>query len=313
MRRWTKQLRVLKSVLGALGGSLVGIGAIANPSPAAPSSPPALPPTARYARGEAVDLALIIAEWRQRFPQIPVFTCVCQGASCDHRERWPFRQFGQAQSTVTLGPFNAAYAESQGFGCYDIASGLRPEDAAAGGGNQATTQVEVLPGGRQLRLQANGTAQTVSIDNWNVNLLQALDCSGPALVDEQVLTPQRIIGQPAVDAQTGQVAVSVLLTDCFETQQSAVFVLDPQAGGYAIYRLQVPGPQALPNEFSTYPLSSPTGLIYWDGQLLVRHGDASGTESLLVFGPGSTPAGSYSGCIDLRQGESPTLCPDLFP
>jgi hypothetical protein len=265
-------------------------------------------PTARYARGENVDLALIIREWKQKHPGIPVFACVCNQAICDATARWPFRNFSQYQFTVALGSFNADYNQSLGFNCFDIQTGQAP-NAPDPGEPDPSPQVEVLDEGRQLRGQWFGSTQEIDITDWNVNVLDALDCSGPEIVDQREFNGQRVVGEPAINPETGNIAVGVLLTECVETQQTAIFVIDPQPGGYALYRVQVPGDRPLPNEFSTFPLSSLAGLQYWDRYLQVRHGDASGSEALLVFEPANTPAGEFGGCIELQQIEGRGLCP----
>ncbi len=87
---------------------------------------PAQVPTARYASGEAVDLALIIEEWRDRFPQTPIYACACLEATCDNSAIWPFRKFTRYQPFVALGPANAATNERTGFNCFDIETGENP-------------------------------------------------------------------------------------------------------------------------------------------------------------------------------------------
>ena len=152
----------------------------------------------------------------------------------------------------------------------------------------------------------SGTSDVITVanSNWNLNVLDALDCESLSLVDEKVLEAQRVVGQPAVDATTGNVAIPVLLESCVETDQSAVFVLDPnEGGGYALYRSQLTGEQTLPNEFSTYAFSSITGVQYWDGYLMVRQANAAGAETIAFFLPGESPAGEYGGCGVVRGGE----------
>ncbi|MEM6449552.1 MAG: hypothetical protein AAF703_04465 [Cyanobacteria bacterium P01_D01_bin.105] len=174
-------------------------------------------------------------------------------------------------------------------------------------------QATVVDNGAAIRLDwPSGTSDVVTVanSNWNLNVLDALDCESIRLVDEKVLEAQRVVGLPAVDSTTGNVAVPVLLDSCVETDQSAVFVLDPnEGGGYALYRSQLPGDRTFPNEFSTYAFSSITGVQYWDGYLLVRQTNAAGAEVISIFLPGNTPAGEYGGCGVVRAGEGAnTLC-----
>jgi hypothetical protein len=285
-------------------------------------------PTARYARGETVDLALIITEWNGKHPDIPVFSCVCLQPRCDLTASWPFRSFSDYQLTVMLGPFNAADTETQGFNCYDIESGRsprsfistepsddstaspnRPDDVTPSGDPEGLAQVDVLENGTHLRGFWMGRTLDIDVRDWTINVLDGIDCETLTVVDEQRMTARRVVGEPAIDPFTEAIAVAVELDYCALTTQSAVFVVDPQPGGYALYRVQVPGDRPLPNEFSSYPLSSMSGVQYWGGNLLIRHLDASGTEALLTFTPGNTPAGDYAGCVNLITGERPSLCP----
>jgi len=271
-------------------------------------------PTARYAQGEAVDLALIIEEWKQKHPEIPVFACVCDQSRCDHTPRWPFREFNRYQFTVALGPFNANYSESRGFNCFDIQTGQAPDTQTDRGADEANTvqlpTVAVRNQGQQLYINHRGQETTVDVTSWTLELFQALDCSGPGIVPQKQVTAQRVIAAPVIDPATGNIAVPVLLEECVETQQSAIFVVDPQGGAYGLYRVQLPGERALPHEFASYPFASISGVHYWDSTLFVRQGDAAGNRALLVFEPGRTPAGTYAGCLLLEAIEGAgRLCP----
>lgn len=100
--------------------------AYAQPSNASNAINPEQVPTARYGRGEAVDLALIIDEWRDRYPSLPVFTCTCNAATCGDISIWPFREYERYEPFVALGAFNAATNEANGFNCFDMETGIRP-------------------------------------------------------------------------------------------------------------------------------------------------------------------------------------------
>ena len=91
-----------------------------------PARDPEQVPTARYGRGEDVDLSLIVEEWRDRYPAIPVSTCRCTAETCGDESAWPFRTFTLYQSFLALGEFNAAKNEDTGFNCFDIETGERP-------------------------------------------------------------------------------------------------------------------------------------------------------------------------------------------
>lgn len=281
-------------------------------------------PTARYASGESVDLALIIQEWQGKHPDIPVFACVCAQPSCNLTAAWPFRRFNEYQFTVMLGPFNAMSTENQGFNCHDTVSGRSPSRVLAGdisdptepgmditppGDPEGLAQIEVQQNGTHLRGRWRDSTVDIDVRDWNINLIDGVDCSTLTIADEQVMNAHRVVGEPSIDLYTEQIAVAVELDYCALTTQSAVFIIDPQPGGYALYRAQVPGDRPLPDEFSSYPLSSVADVDYWGGNLMVRQFDASGTEALVVFTPGDTPAGDYAGCVTLAVGESPSLCP----
>lgn len=120
---------VAKTALGLLGGLsfvvLPTVNALSQSAVAQTDSPV---PTARYAQGEDVDLAEIVAEWRGHYEDVPVYQCVCVEGICSQTEQWPYREFDRYQLSVALGPTNAKVTESVGFNCFDIADGSRPSD-----------------------------------------------------------------------------------------------------------------------------------------------------------------------------------------
>lgn len=152
----------------------------------------------------------------------------------------------------------------------------------------------------------SGASNVIAVtgSNWNINVLDALDCDRLNTSEQKMMEAQRVVGPPAVDGRTGHVAVPVLLSSCVETDQSAVFILDPsEGGGYSLYRAQLGGDRTLPNEFSSYPFNTILGSIYWDGDLYVRQGTASSAEAVMVFRSGQTPAGEYAGCAVVTAAE----------
>ncbi|MEL6471850.1 MAG: hypothetical protein AAFQ74_19150 [Cyanobacteria bacterium J06623_4] len=98
----------------------------AQPARLNPARDPNQVPSARYARGEEVDLSLIVEEWRDRYPATPIFACTCSAQSCGDAEIWPFRTFTLYQPFIALGEFNAANNEENGFNCFDMETGARP-------------------------------------------------------------------------------------------------------------------------------------------------------------------------------------------
>ncbi len=171
---------------------------------------------------------------------------------------------------------------------------------------------QIVENGTKLRINYGRKTQTIKASSLSIRVLDALNCEQVKVSPQQRLSGQLFVkGAISFNRETGNLAVGVLLQECLETQVSAVFVLQPQKtwASYAIYRVQVPGKRPLPNEFSSYPFSSITNLGYFGEKLLVEHGDASGTQAMLVFNPSRTPAGKYTGCIVTNQGEGTRLCP----
>jgi hypothetical protein len=171
-----------------------------------------------------------------------------------------------------------------------------------------------LANNTQLELEWSGKKSTVSASSLNVNVLDGVDCARGSIKPQQRLSGQKFFGNRAlsIDPLTGNVAVGVVLQDCYETFTSAVFVIDPQApGSYAVYRVQVPGIKALGDEFSTFPLDAIRRVRYLDGDLLVKNGSTAVTnEDLLVFTPSTTPALKFAGCVNTRMEEGRSRCPE---
>lgn len=177
------------------------------------------------------------------------------------------------------------------------------------GGQRAGTRVQISEDGTQLQLVSEGRSQTIAADSLNVRVLNGLNCEKLQIEPEQVLNGQRFHPSVGIDPQTGNAAVGVILQECVETQLSAVFVIDPQGSGHALYRVQVPGANVLQDEFTTYPLRDLINIGYLGSDLLVKHGDASGSSAILVFTPSNTPAGQYAGCVYTAIEEGRSLCP----
>ena len=270
-----------------------------------------LPPTARYARGEDVDLSLIVDEWQRRMPDIPVYACTCTEDTCDTKPRWPLRSYRKNEPLVALGPFNANYNESKGFACEVIAADDAADSDSSLSQAERGTSAKVVNNGRSLQVTHNGQTRTIDTRNWNVNIIDALDCNQLAQVPSKRLGVLRLTDHVAMDEFTGQVAVGAVLSECVETHQSAVFVVQPaEQGNWSVYRLMVPGPQTLPDGSSSYPLFTLSGLSYMDGHLLVGQHTVADNAAVLVFEASSRTAGRYKDCIELKLGENPQgLCP----
>jgi hypothetical protein len=171
-------------------------------------------------------------------------------------------------------------------------------------------RARILPGETRLQLEWEGRTYTINVRDLNVQVLDAMDCDRAVVVDRQILGGQRFFPNALrVNRQTGDVAVGVLLQECLETQTSAVFVIDLQPGTYRSYLVQIPGDDPIKDDFSTYPLDTIAAVGYLGGDLIIKTGDASGSEALLVFTSATTPAGQYAGCVLTRRGEGDRLCP----
>lgn len=305
-----------------------------QPKPAAP--------TVRYARGENVDLSEIVTEWRGYYEDVPVYLCVCQEDTCNQTQQWPYREYARYQLGLALGPTNGRIAEDSGANCFDIADNSRPnaprtfstaqvgEVETASEGSALPTPSSALPApsatandipvattineDEGIRLTwPSGTTTEIPVagSDWNISILDALDCTSTSLVETKTLSAQRVVGEVAVNSETGNIAVPVLLDSCVETDQSAVFVLYPdETSRYIFYRTQLPGSRNLPNEFSSYAFNSILAVRYWNDSLYVQQGTASGAESVVIFRPDTTPAGRYAGCgvVAVNEG-SDRLCP----
>ena len=189
-----------------------------------------------------------------------------------------------------------------------------PPVAPPPGTNSGIPNAMVVNNGAAVRLTwPSGASNDIDVVGWNINVLDALDCTSTRIVEQKTMAAQRIVSEVAVDSETGNVAIPVLLESCVDTNQSAVFVVEPSEGGsYTLFRTQLPGSRNFPSEFSSYPFRTITDLRYWNGALYVQQGTASGAESVVIFRADRTPAGSYAGCGVVSAGEGANrLCPGL--
>lgn len=179
-------------------------------------------------------------------------------------------------------------------------------------GNQAdrprfSPEVEIISDRKQLRGEWGGNTYTIDVDELNVLVLDSYDIETGNQVDRELSGD--LFAEVTVNPVTGHIVVGVVLDYFAATTTSGIFVLDPQAGGYAIYRVQVPGPRPFPNEFSTYGLRDITSLSFVEENLRVQYADAAGNRSTITFQPGNTPAMEYANCVDNMVVEGgPGLC-----
>ncbi|MEM7725630.1 MAG: hypothetical protein AAF208_04575 [Cyanobacteria bacterium P01_A01_bin.45] len=173
-------------------------------------------------------------------------------------------------------------------------------------------RVSIFDNGTQIQIQDGRTTQIIKVNSLTLNAINSVNCQTGQIVPTQKLSAQRVYPQAVnIDPKTGNLAVGAVMQNCFDSQMSAIFILQPQNSwkSYAIYRMQVPGKTALPDEFSTHLLRSITKIGYFDNDILIKHSDASGSGATLIFTPSRTPAGKYAGCVITNPGESRNICP----
>lgn len=178
--------------------------------------------------------------------------------------------------------------------------------------HRPSTQASVSADATQLILTpSRGRPQAIAASSLSAQMLDALDCQRIDLSPSQRLRGQRFFPEAvAIDPATGNVAVGVVLQSCIETDVSAVFVIDPEGDRYTTHLVQVPGSRILPNATATFPLNSIVHIGYFDGDLLVKQADASGSMAILVFAtPPDVPVGQYAGCVYTALEEGDRLCP----
>lgn len=175
----------------------------------------------------------------------------------------------------------------------------------------ATPKISVVPNNTlspQLVVEQGGKTQTFNARDLRAEVMGSMNCQKMERVDRQSLPVANFMrDEVSVDPKTGNIAIGVIFQYCALTQESAVLVLQPQANGsYQTAVLQVPGQQTLPSNNSTYPLGYIKSIRYSNGNLLVRHGNAAGTEAELAF----RPSGEYLSCRLIAEGEGGSrFCP----
>ena len=181
---------------------------------------------------------------------------------------------------------------------------------------QSLPTANIVNNGTELKIQSGQITQTIKASSLNVKVIDGVNCETLRTLPVQNVSGKRFVPQAvSFDPKTGNLAVGVLLQECVETQQSAVFVLEPQANwrNYAVYRVQLPGEKTLPDKFSTYSFRSISQVGFRNNDLRIKHGDVSEAEALVVFKPSQTPAGKYASCVVTSVVEGGNLCPNVKP
>jgi hypothetical protein len=174
------------------------------------------------------------------------------------------------------------------------------------GSPRFSPEVEIISDRKQLRGEWGGNTYTIDVEELNVLVLDSYDIETGNQVDRELSGD--LFAEVTVNPLTGHIVVGVVLDYVAAVTTSGLFIIDPQPGGYAIYRVQVPGPRPFPNEFSTYGLGDIMSLSFVEENLLVQYGDAASNTSIMTFQPGNTPAMEYANCVDVVIEEGPGLC-----
>jgi len=174
-----------------------------------------------------------------------------------------------------------------------------------------TPKISVVPNNTlspQLVVEQGGKTHTFNAQDLRAEVMGSMNCQKMERVDRQNLPGTNFMrDEVSVDPKTGNIAIGVIFQYCALTQESAVMILQPQANGsYQTAVLQVPGQQTLPSKNSTYPLGYIKSVRYTNGNLLIHHGNAAGTEAELAF----RPSGEYLSCRLITEGEGGArFCP----
>ncbi|MEB3829687.1 hypothetical protein [Phormidium sp. CCY1219] len=159
-------------------------------------------------------------------------------------------------------------------------------------------QADIISDGKQLRGEWQGQTYIIDANELSVLVLDTLDPETGETTDREFRGDRFV--DLSINPSTGHIAVGVFLDYFVATTVSAVFIIEPQPGGYNSYVAQLPGSRPLPNEFSTYPLASIGYVRFVFDNLQVSHSDAAANVALVVFKPSTTPAMQYAGCVDLN-------------
>jgi hypothetical protein len=180
-------------------------------------------------------------------------------------------------------------------------------------GNRSLPKAHIVGNGAKLRIYDGKIIKTIQANSLRVRVLDSLTCEGE-LVKRRTLSGQKFSPKTIkIDKKTGNLAVGVLLQDCFKQNISAVFILQPKPNwnNYVVHRVAVPGKMQVNNRFTTYPLGRIEKIAFIDGNLIIKHTDVTNSEALLVYTTSNKPAGKYAGCVVTQQGKSNSICPSF--
>ncbi|AFY52828.1 hypothetical protein Riv7116_0221 [Rivularia sp. PCC 7116] len=177
--------------------------------------------------------------------------------------------------------------------------------------NPSIPDVRVIRNGTTIRIYNGKIIKNIRAKSLKVRVLDSQTCQGKQ-VQRQTLSGKRFLTQTIeVDKQTGNLAVGVLLQDCFKQKISAAFILQPEPNwnNYIIHRVPIPGARKINNRFSTYPLRNIKGLGFVDGNLIIKYANSDNSEAMLVYTSSNKPIGKYAGCVVTKQSKNNNICP----
>ncbi len=158
-------------------------------------------------------------------------------------------------------------------------------------------KIEIISDGKQLRGVWRGKTYLIKADELKVRVLDAYDSETGSQVAREM--KGSLLVDCTVNPYSGHIVVAVVLDYFAAVTTSGIFIIEPQAEGYAIYPTQVPGAKPFPDQLSTYGLRDISSLNFMGDNLIVKHGDAAGNISIIMFQPGNTPTMDYVNCMDI--------------
>ncbi|MBV6627138.1 MAG: hypothetical protein KI793_30075 [Rivularia sp. (in: Bacteria)] len=171
--------------------------------------------------------------------------------------------------------------------------------------------VRVIRNETTIRIYNGKIIKNIRAKSLKVRVLDSKTCQGKQ-VKRQTLSGKRFLSKTIeVDKKTGNLAVGVVLQDCWKQNINAAFILQPEANwnNYIIHRVPVPGEREINDRFSTYPLRNIKGLGFVDGNLIIKYANSDHSEAMLVYTSSNKPIGKYAGCVVTKPSKDNNICP----
>ncbi len=214
-----------------------------------------------------------------------------------------YQQLPHQHQPLIILPEHRAFPDSDGFSSNFVGfkTGFNSKE-----NSQFFPEIEIISDRQQLRGEWGEKTYTIDVHELTVLVLDTYDLETGNSIDREL--SGTIFVDAVVNPLTGHIVAAVELDYVASIITSGIFIIEPQAEGYAIYPVQVPGPKAFPNEFSTYGLGGISSLNFVEDTLLVTYSNAASNTSIMTFKPGNTPAMEYLNCVDVVIGEGGGLC-----